>query len=515
MSAPPVLLATAHDKNDQTRVLDDAELDRELCYRALRTRDARFDGRFYTAVVSTGIYCRPICPARTPKLDNCMFLPSAAAAQRLGFRPCLRCRPEAAPGCAVGRGTMNTVNRALQLIADGQLSSGELEPFAARLGLGSRQLRRLFDRHVGASPTQVAQTQRMLLAKQLLTQTQLPVTQVALAAGFGSVRRFNEAFRHTYQRAPGQLRGKIQRRDTEDPAVELRLAYAPPYDFPALLSFLEARAIPGVESVQDGCYQRAFRLADAYGSLALRDCSEQAQLVVRVRCTKLDPLASVIARLRRLFDLDADSRIIDAQLRRDPALSEQVRARPGVRVPGAWDHFELAVRAVLGQQISVKAATTLADRLTQRFGEELPHSARMPASSAEPHERHAPCRLFPQPDVLARADLTGLGLTRARAATLQALARAVCDDDQRLQPAASLEQSIARLTELPGIGPWTAQYIAMRALREPDAMPIGDLGLARALFGANAKPQLRYMERRAESFRPFRAYASMRLWLHP
>ena len=482
-------------------------LDRELCYRALRARDARFDGRFYTGVTSTGIYCRPICPARTPKLENCLFFPSAAAAQRLGFRPCLRCRPEAAPGHAVARGTANTVNRALQLIADGQLGSGQLEAFSGRLGIGTRQLRRLFERHVGASPNQVAQTQRMLLAKQLLTETQLPISQVALAAGFGSVRRFNAAFRRTYQRAPSDLRVTRKRTsDEQDPVVEIRLAYAKPYDFDAMLEFLGPRAIPGVERVHEGSYERAFRLGEAFGTFSVRDCPEQSQLIARIRCTEIEPLGQVVARLRRVFDLDADSRSIDAQLCLDPLLAERVRARPGVRVPGAWDHFELAVRAVLGQQVSVSAATTFAARIVAQYGTELPERARMPQSMQ---------KLFPTPAALAHADFAGIGLTGARIATLQALARAVCADEQCLQPAISLEDSVAQLCELPGIGPWTAQYIAMRALREPDALPNGDLGLVRALFGSGARVQPKQMELRTQVFRPFRAYACLRLWLQP
>jgi AraC family transcriptional regulator, regulatory protein of adaptative response / DNA-3-methyladenine glycosylase II len=494
---------------------DETVLDRELCYRALRARDARFDGRFYTAVTSTGIYCRPICPARTPKLENCLFFPSAAAAQRLGFRPCLRCRPEAAPGHAVARGTRNTVSRALQLIADGQLGSGELEVFSGRLGIGSRQLRRLFERHVGASPQQVAQTQRMLLAKQLLTETQLPISQVALAAGFGSVRRFNAAFRSTYTRAPSDVRQRQSKRrsaEQHDPVVELRLAYAPPYDFAAMLEFLGPRAIPGVERVHDGSYQRAFRLGESFGSFEVREDPERAQLIARIHCTDVEPLGQVVARLRRLFDLDADSRTIDAQLCLDPSLATRVRARPGVRVPGAWDHFELAVRAVLGQQVSVSAATTFAARIVAQYGTPLPDSARLPHSAAD---SAAPGRLFPEPAQLARASFEGIGLTGARIATLQALARAVCDDASCLQPAASLEDSVAQLCALPGIGPWTAQYIAMRALREPDALPIGDLGLLRALFGSSARVPPRQMELRTQVFRPFRAYACLRLWLQP
>ncbi|MET0391256.1 MAG: AlkA N-terminal domain-containing protein, partial [Polyangiales bacterium] len=363
-------------------------LDRELCYRALRTRDARFDGRFYTAVVSTGIYCRPICPARTPKLENCLFVPSAASAQRLGFRPCLRCRPEAAPGTAVARGTANTVTRALQLIADGGLGTGSLETFAERLGIGPRQLRRLFDRYVGASPVAVAQTQRLLFAKQLLTETPLPMTQVALAAGFGSVRRFNAVFQRAYARPPSQLRSATARklaadkRPASEPLIELKLPYNKPYDFAAMLSFLGPRAIAGVERVDDGRYQRAIRWGSAYGSFEVRALPGEPQLVAGIRCTDIAALGPIVARLRRLFDLDADSEAIDSQLARDATLAPLVHARPGLRVPGAWDAFELAVRAVLGQQVSVSAAKTFAGRIVERYGSALPEAMRLSGADA-------------------------------------------------------------------------------------------------------------------------------------
>jgi AraC family transcriptional regulator of adaptative response / DNA-3-methyladenine glycosylase II len=484
-----------------------AELDRELCYRALRTRDARFDGRFYTAVLSTGIYCRPVCPARTPKLENCMFVPSAAAAQSLGFRPCLRCRPEAAPGSAVARGSANTVSRALQLIADGELNTGSLEDFSERLGVGTRQLRRLFERYVGATPVAVAQTQRLLFAKQLIAQTELPMTQVALAAGFGSVRRFNAVFQHTYARPPSRLRAATQpSKLAPEPTVELKLPYNPPYDFRAMLEFLGPRAIPSVESAAADRYARAFQLGEAYGTIEVRAAEREPQLIARIRCTQVAALGPVVARLRRLFDLDADSGMIDAQLARDPALASRVRSRPGVRVPGAWDNFELAVRAVLGQQVSVAAATTFAARIAAQYGRALPDDARLSGA-------HMPERLFPDASTLAEASFEGIGLTRARSATLRGLGAAIAMDATCLMPASSLADSVARLRELPGIGAWTAHYIAMRALREPDAFPEADLGLIRALSSGPMRATAREVAERAETFRPFRAYAALRLWL--
>jgi AraC family transcriptional regulator of adaptative response / DNA-3-methyladenine glycosylase II len=319
-----------------------------------------------------------------------------------------------------------------------------------------------------------------------------------------------------YERAPTELRTTAKRRRTgreADPIVEIRLSYAPPYDFQAMLEFLGPRAIPGVERVQDGEYQRAFRLGNAFGSIAVRDIPEHSHLIARIRCTEIEPLGQVVARLRRLFDLDADSRTIDAQLSQDALLAERVRARPGVRVPGAWDHFELAVRAVLGQQVSVSAATTFAARITQQYGAPLPESARMPRSARSPHGPEAPTWLFPEPKRLAQADFKAIGLTGARIASLQSLARAVCTDEQCLQPAASLEDSVTKLCSLPGVGPWTAQYIAMRELREPDAFPAADIGLLRAMAGADGRrPTPARLLVHAERWRPWRAYAALHLW---
>lgn len=483
-------------------------LDREACYRALRARDARFDGRFYTAVVSTGIYCRPICPARLPKFENCIFLPSAAAAHELGFRPCLRCRPELAPGLAGFRGSANTVTRALALIVEGGLDDDGVDALAERLGVGARHLRRLFDRHVGASPVAVAQAHRILFAKRLLSESTLSMAQVALAAGFGSVRRFNDVFRHTYERTPSAFkRGRSDAHDdplADGPAVTLKLAYSPPYDFASLLEFLALRAIPGVERVADGVYTRSFALGAARGTVSVSALAHEPALSARIRTTDVAALSRIVARLRRLFDLDADSATIDAQLARSKPLAVRVRARPGVRVPGAWDGFELAVRAVLGQQISVKAATTIAGRIVARCGRPLADDEGAPA---------APRMLFPTPRALAAADLTSLGLTSARSSALRALGARIADDERLLHAAETLPESLKKLTSLPGFGPWTAQYVAMRALREPDAFPTGDLGLLRALAENGVRPTPKRLGELAEAWRPFRAYAALRLWM--
>jgi AraC family transcriptional regulator of adaptative response / DNA-3-methyladenine glycosylase II len=478
-------------------------LDRTLCYRALRARDARFDGRFYTAVVSTGIYCRPICPARTPKLENCLFLPSAAAAQQLGFRSCLRCRPELAPGMAAGRGSINTVARALELIAEGVANDGGMNALCDRLGIGTRQLRRLFDRHMGASPVAVAQTQRVLFAKKLLTETSLPMTEIAAAAGFNSVRRFNHALRQTYARPPSALRRPDTADATAQPGVTLKLPFSAPYDFTGILEFLAARAITGVELVTHDSYRRSFALGGAVGQLEVRAADAQTFLWARIHSSDVKLLGAIVTRLRRLFDLDADSTKIDALLVRDPAFKKRVRARAGVRVPGAFDSFELAVRALLGQQVSVRAASTFAARLVSEHGVSLPASAR---------SEGFPERLFPTPEALRDADLTRIGLTGARSDSLRALAAAVARDAHFLEPAATLPETLQRLCALPGVGPWTAQYIAMRALREPDAFPASDLGLLRALETADGRPSAAQLERRSQAWRPYRAYAALRLW---
>jgi AraC family transcriptional regulator of adaptative response / DNA-3-methyladenine glycosylase II len=490
-----------------------ARLDDELCWRALRARDARFDGRFFVCVRTTGIYCRPICPARTPKRENCAFQPSAAAAQAAGYRPCLRCRPEVAPGLAAANGTSSTVARALRLIDEGALDEADVGALATRLGVGERHLRRLFDAHLGASPVVVAQTRRILFAKQLLQETALPITEIALAAGFGSLRRFHATMKRTFGRPPRALRaGRVPLRSAEGgtaaSALVLRLPFRRPFDWPALLAFLEARAIPGVESVCGGAYRRSLALDGARGSVAVTLSDDGRHLVASLRLSRLAGLATLVARLRRQFDLDADAEAIAAHLAGDRDLTPLVRARPGLRVPGAFDPFELAVRAILGQQVSVAAATCLAGRLVAAFGEPLD------AALAAP-DVGAPGILFPAPERLAEADVAAIGLPRARAAAISGLAAAVAATPGLLEPGEGLEDTVARLTRLPGVGPWTAHYVAMRALREPDAFPASDLGLRRALATPAGLPSAAALEARAEAWRPWRAYAAIALWSGP
>lgn len=491
------------------------DLDASACYRALQTRDARFDGRFFVAVRSTGVYCRPVCPARTPRLENCLFLPCAAAAQEAGYRPCLRCRPEASPGTPAWHGTSATVSRALRLIAQGALDEGTVDELATRLGVGERHLRRLFLEHLGASPGAVAQTRRLLFAKKLIDETHLPMSEIAFAAGFASIRRFNAAVRKAWDRPPRDLRrGRRSRLPATsiDAAtgpggalLRLRLPFRPPFDWQALAGFLALRAIPGVERVSNDGYARSFRLGDAAGIVEVAPAPGENHLVAAIRLSGPAAIIRLSERLRLLFDLSADPERIAAQLVRDPALRSRLRAHPGLRVPGAWDGFELAVRAILGQQVSVRGATTLAGRIARVYGDPLP-------AACHPDDEDAPTRLFPPAEALVDLDPAAVGLTRARAAAIRGVARAVAGGDLDLDASPGLEETVERLAALPGVGDWTAQYIAMRALHEPDAFPASDLGLRKAL-GAGGRPASTLeTASRAESWRPWRAYAALHLW---
>jgi len=480
------------------------DLDHAACYRALSTRDERFDGRLFVGVRTTGIYCRPICPARLPKPENVTFYASAAAAQEAGFRPCLRCRPELAPELARYHGTSNSVSRALALIELGALDCASVDALAERLGLGERQLRRLFERHLGAAPVAVAQTRRVLLAKQLVHDTELTMSQVAQAAGFGSTRRFNELFQRLFGRPPSALRraGREQRMGPVG-TFTVRLRYRPPYDWAAMLAWFRRRALPGIERVEGDSYARTFALAGVHGIVRVEPDARDA-LAATISVAQLAVVPELLARLRRMFDLAADPHAIGRQLASCPRLAPFVRARPGLRVPGAWDDFELSVRAVLSQQNTVTAAVSLAAKLIARHGAPL---------ALEDAARSGLTHLFPTAAALASADLTGLGMPGARARALGSLAAAVARDPQLFDRRSALPETIARLRALPGVGEWTAQYIAMRALREPDAFPSGDVALMRALADEHGeRPSARELLAYAERWRPFRAYAAQHLW---
>jgi AraC family transcriptional regulator of adaptative response / DNA-3-methyladenine glycosylase II len=455
-------------------------MDLRTCQRARLARDPRFDGRFFIGVTTTGIYCRPICPAPAAKEANVRYFPSAAAAAEAGFRPCLRCRPEASPGTPAWLGASSTVSRALKLIGESALDEAGVEQLAERLGIGSRHLRRLFLKYLGATPVAVAQTRRVHFAKKLIDETNLSLTRVAMVAGFGSIRRFNATFQSLYGRTPRDLRRASASNGHEPGSYTFRLAYRPPYDWNSIIAFLGARAIPGVETVTQDEYRRTIRLEGRAGSISVQPAARN-YLQLRIQYPDPAPLFRIVERVRAIFDAGADPSEIARNFRRDTRLSPLVRAWPGLRVPGCWDGFELTVRAILGQQVSVKGASTMAGRVAAAFGSEVEGGV-----------------LFPQPDALAEADLTRVGVTRARAASIRALAAAAARGEIAFHGSFDPDEFEQRITHIPGIGPWTAQYVAMR-LGEPDAFPAGDL-------------YLRHVGGEAEAWRPWRAYAAMYLW---
>ena len=497
----------------------------DACYLALKARDARFDGRFFTGVTSTGIYCRPVCRVRTPRRENCRFFTLAAQAEQAGFRPCLRCRPELAPAIGTPSDTLRPWSRqdasqilarqAAQLLdeptqqsADADSATPRMADLAARLGVSERHLRRIFEAHWGVSPLQYLQTRRLLMAKRLLTDTSLPVAQIAHLSGFASVRRFNASFVEHYRLQPRQLR--VQRDTTPAAlgaaaagAITLKAAYRPPYDVAAMLDFFATRQLDGVESVDTARLTLSRTLALAAGGhtrvgwVRARFVPARCAVELQVSPSLMDALPQVLAGLRALLDLDADPLAINATLHAD------FPGQDGLRVPGCLDGFELAVRAILGQQITVKAARTLGTRLVERLGEPL----------AEPVVGLT--RLFPAPQVLAQVDsawLGELGIVRQRQRAIQALAQAVCSGSLRLEPGVDIPSTLAALQALPGIGAWTAQYIAMRALRWPDAFVAGDVALQKALGVRDAANPQQAAEAASQRWKPWRSYAVVRGW---
>ena len=477
------------------------ELDRDRCYDAMKTRDRRFDGRFFVGVATTGVYCRPVCPARLPLLQNVRFYSCAAAAEGAGFRACRRCRPETAPGTPAWLGSSAIVSRGLRLIDAGALDEDDVDRLASRLGVGARQLRRLFARHLGASPTEIARARRVHFARLLLDQSDRPITELAFASGFASVRQFNHAFRASFGRAPREIRrARTGRAGNAGESLTFRLAYRPPFDWHGLARFLAGRAIAGVESVTDVCYRRTIEIGHGSGWIEVTPVADQSSLLLRVAAPRGADLLRLVDRVRRIFDLDADPLAIHEALAASTLLRPHVDARVGLRVPGAWDAFELGVRAILGQQVSVRGASTLASRLVRAFGK--------PIEGAPAGLTH----LFPSPAILAEADVASLGLPRARGDAIRGFAAALARGELALDAARGLDEIVARLSALRGIGSWTAQYIAMRALGEPDAFPSGDLALRKAL-GRGGKPiSAAAAEKMACGFRPWRSYAAMALW---
>jgi AraC family transcriptional regulator of adaptative response / DNA-3-methyladenine glycosylase II len=456
------------------------------------------------------VYCRPICPARAPKDANVRYFPTAAAAELAGFRPCLRCRPEASPGTPAWLGTSGVVSRGLRLISEGMLDQEGVDRFAERLGVSARHLRRLFLRHLGATPLDVALTRRVHFAKKLLDETTLRASEVAFAAGFGSVRRFNSEIRRTYGRTPTELRRLAYRHaPTEPGSYRIRLAYRPPYDWDGLLNFLRARATPGVEHVDADVYRRTILVGETAGSIEVSRTEDRPSLTLAVQFPDSRFLLTIVERVRRMFDLGADPVVIAQHLGADRLLRPFVVRYPGIRTPGTWDGFELAVRAIIGQQISVAAATTIAGRIASTFGSPLPSNAFPLSLDADPTPVQSGLgRLFPTPAQLATADLESAGLMPSRAQTIRNLASHVASGTIAINSFGDRSGAVEGLETIPGIGRWTTEYIAMRALGGPDAFPAGDLVLRRMAGNCSA----RELDDRSRAWKPWRAYAVMLLW---
>lgn len=482
----------------------DMELDSKRCYDALKSRDARFDGMFFVGVRTTGIYCRPVCPARTPLRKNTDFFRHPVEAETSGLRPCLRCRPETAPGTPAWEGTSATVTRAPRLISEGLSDEAGVDDPALTLGVSDRHLRRLFEEHLGASPITVAQLYRVQMAKRLISDTSLSMTDIAFTAGFGSLRRFNTVFKRTYSCTPRSLRREGVRKGagSSSEPIELSLNYRPPFDLLGHLEHLAGRAIPGVEVVEGNRYSRVVQFGDVTSMISVSPCVGKDRLLLRVDADLAPFLSVIVERVRRMFDIYADPGAIRRSLSEDSTLANLLKKRPGLRLPGAWCPFELTVRAILGQQISVKGATTLSGKLVRKYG--------MPvAVSGQEGLTHA----FPTAAKLSRGKLWMLGMPKKRGLTLQGLAKAVATGKLKLDVSQSAEELYENLVAMPGIGPWTAEYVLMRGLSTPDAFPVDDLGLINALEHLEGE---RYRGKklleRAGAWRPWRSYATLHLW---
>jgi AraC family transcriptional regulator, regulatory protein of adaptative response / DNA-3-methyladenine glycosylase II len=456
-------------------------LDREVCRLARLARDPRFDGEFFLAVHTTGIYCRPICPARSPAEKNVSYFRSSVQASQAGYRPCLRCRPESAPGSPAWQGSSTTVQRALALIRQGALNEGSLAALAARLGVGERYLRKLFQRELGASPQAIALHQRLLFARKLLTETSLPITDIAFASGFGSVRRFNDAVRTSFRQTPGDLR---RRRKHPVKGIKLELQYRPPYDWEGVISFFDRHSIAGLESVSSACYQRQLLLAGQPASLQVRPLRGRDALQLELQVPDQGMLMAVVARVRRMFDLDANPAVIADTLGRDRALAPLLASFPGIRAPGAWSMYESAIRAIVGQQVSTAAARSVCARL-----------------AAAAHEGSGPL-VFPAAAALAALDDSDFPMPGRRRDTLRELCSRFSGCEQQLD--------LQALQHTRGVGPWTVAMVAMRGGGEPDSFPSGDLGLEKAWQALSSQEQP--LNEQSVSWRPWRSYAANLLW---
>ncbi|MEL6160046.1 MAG: DNA-3-methyladenine glycosylase 2 family protein [Cyanobacteria bacterium J06554_11] len=491
-------------------------LDAQVCYQAMQANDRRFDGRFFVGVKTTGVFCRPICPARLPKFENCTFYLSAGAAQHAGYRPCLRCRPELAPAsdevACTANGTKTVVAKALRLIEAGALDEESVAALAARLKVSDRTLRQQFAQYVGASPGQVAKTRRLLFAKRLIDETPLKMTDVAMSAGFKSIRSFNSAFLQTYGRSPSSFRSgnrpavTVSKREIVGSQslqpITLKLPVSEPYNWDALMGFWQPRSVIDVEVATPNSYCRSIEIDAQQGWVSVMPVANKPYLQVEIGFPQVGQIGKIMVQLRRMFDVGVSVAVVESHLARSPLLKMPLQTAQGLRIPGAWNAFELSVRAIVGQQVSVAGATTVFNRLVSAFGEKL----------AAPGSPDVLDRIFPKPAALAAADLTQVGLIRAKAKAISTLAQIVAENPRFFEDMTTLPAAIKTLCALPGIGPWTAQYIAMRALNEPDALPPGDLALMRAAKRLGYEVSKREFEKMAEDWRPWRGYGAMYLW---
>ena len=461
--------------------------DKQEFYRAHLTRDIRFDGKFFVAVKTTKIYCRPVCPARKAKLENLEFFIHAAQAEEAGYRPCLRCRPETAPGSAAWIGTSATIRRAVRMMESLDLDSMSIKIIAEKLGIGERWLRELFQQQIGINPQAFLLNRKLNVARNLLDNSDLSTTEIALSSGFNSIRRFNDAFKTRFQQTPSSFKKKPSTSNLQS----LYLRYRPPFSWKAMMSFFSQRAIPAMESVTNYTYQRLFTYKGVPGWMKA-SLVEDYKIKVDFKLNEITTMLDFVTRIKELFDLDADPMLIENDLKRDKKLKPLLKQHAGLRIPGCWDGFELAVRAVIGQKISVKAARTVLIRLVDLYGEKQVFDDSLQLTY-----------LFPSPEKILSADLLKLGLTTAKAQTLKVLAQAVYDKELILDSTADYEETCKKLLSIKGIGPWTVEYIAMRGLKNPDAFPETDLEIKKRIKQFDLDPQ---------KWIPWRAYAAILLF---
>jgi len=479
------------------------QLDPDTCFRAVSSRDRRFDGKFFIGITSTRIYCRPVCPARHAKRCNMEFYPTAAAAEAAGYRPCLRCFPEYSPAYVAANDGQEVIKRALQLIATGELDENGVTGVAKKLGISDRHLRRLFADHLGATPLAFAQTRRVQFAKQLIADTKLTMTKIAFASGFQTIRQFNGAFKQLYGRTPIELRRSSRTGEKSACApIHMKLAYRPPFNWEPILDFLQPRLQSGIEAIEGQTYRRFVTFEDESGIVEIRHCPDRHSLELAAPSQLWHHARALVEQTRRMFDLDADPMTIGEHLRSDQDLSRLIGPESCVRVLGGWEPFSDAIRIILGQQVSVAGATTLCARLIRQFGKQFSDDQLGWA--------------FPKPSKLAAADTASIGIPKSRAIAIKEFSSAVARRWIVLDGTMGLVEFLDRTTSLPGIGKWTANCIAMRSLKEPNAFPAGDLGIRKAMSpGLRNLVTEKKVELRAASWQPWRSYAAMALWQSP